>query len=426
MKKKGLIISTVVMVVVLIASLTTATYAWFTTSNKTELGKFNVSVVSGNAVDIGMKKQYGLVQNPTDNDFATGTVTFTTGATNESGPGKIASPGSWTGTDGLSSTIDHNINWGSQEKAVGSTTATDALTTPTNANSGNTNFWVTHTNGEHGAITYGNATTGKTAVIAANKQQGTNELTNQALAKANVNGDKPGDYAHFILGVRPTKALQTNQFVVMIAPTADTQTLGVLASIHVAYRVRKDGAAEPQWTEIDVYGTNKGTTKTGDVQTNVTGALETAYKAATSSTSLPQGSMACVIDGLDLEPNKITQIEVVIYMAGADADCNDQGKTAAGDINLFFNCVDAKTETPTAATVDNAGKLTMTGVNGATVEYKVDNGEWTRIDGTWAGTTFTATAALPDSAKDKTIKVRQTKAGVAASDEFTATNNFKA
>ena len=30
MKKKGLIISTVVMVVVLIASLTTATYAWIT------------------------------------------------------------------------------------------------------------------------------------------------------------------------------------------------------------------------------------------------------------------------------------------------------------------------------------------------------------------------------------------------------------
>lgn len=29
MKKKGLIISTVVMVVILIASLTTATYAWF-------------------------------------------------------------------------------------------------------------------------------------------------------------------------------------------------------------------------------------------------------------------------------------------------------------------------------------------------------------------------------------------------------------
>ena len=33
MKKKGLIISTVVMVVVLIASLTTATYAWFTAAS---------------------------------------------------------------------------------------------------------------------------------------------------------------------------------------------------------------------------------------------------------------------------------------------------------------------------------------------------------------------------------------------------------
>ena len=44
MKKKGLIISTVVMVVVLIASLTTATYAWFTASSKTEESTYKVMI----------------------------------------------------------------------------------------------------------------------------------------------------------------------------------------------------------------------------------------------------------------------------------------------------------------------------------------------------------------------------------------------
>ena len=55
MKKKGLIISTVVMVVVLIASLTTATYAWFTTTNKTSISGFELQVVAGNAMNIGLK-----------------------------------------------------------------------------------------------------------------------------------------------------------------------------------------------------------------------------------------------------------------------------------------------------------------------------------------------------------------------------------
>ena len=430
MKKKGLIISTVVMVVVLIASLTTATYAWFTASNRTELGKFNVSVVSGNAVDIGMKTAYGLADNPTDNDFATGTVTFTTGGgAAESGPGYFKNPGSWTGTPGLSATLEHGISWGSQSKAVGVTTETaeSVRADLTKATSANTRFWVTDTVNS-GNITYGNDTTDKTTIIAANKDQTTGGLTNQALAKANKDGDKAGDYAHFILGVRPTKKLQTNQFVVMISPTGGTQTLGVLASIHVAYRVKTDGQNATGWTEVDVYGANTGMTKTTAVTgSTVSADIAEAYKTATSTNAVPAGSMACVISGLDTEPNKITQVEVVIYMAGADTDCNDQGKTATGDINLFFNCVDEKTTaTPTAAAVDNTGKLTLTGVKDATVEYQVDGGNWTKIEGTWANTNFTATNELPDSAKGKTIKVRQTETGKAVSAEIEATNNFKA
>ena len=372
--------------------------------------------MSSNAVDIGMKREYGLSNSPAPSDFVTGDVTYATGTATGTGAGHIDKPGAWSGDEGLSATLNHNINWGSQNKAVGSTTAANALTTPTNANSGNTDFWVTHTT-EQGVINYGHATTGKTAVIAANKDQSTNELTNQSLAYANINGNGAGDYAHFILGVRPTKTLERNRFVIMVSPTGSTKTLGVLASIHVAYRVRKDGETNDDWHEVDIYGNNNGNTSVSSNTLTVDPNVTEAYKTAMGATQVPTGSMACVIDGLDLEPNKITQIEVVIYMAGADADCNDKGKTSTGDIKLFFDCADAKTAKPTAASVDNKGILTMTGVKDATVEYSIDNGaNWTRIDGTWNEAAFTATAALPDSAKDKTIKVRQTKAGVAASD----------
>ena len=57
MKKKGLIVATIVMVLVLAVSLTTATYAWFTTSDSTSIEGFNLTVVAGNAMNIGLNKQ---------------------------------------------------------------------------------------------------------------------------------------------------------------------------------------------------------------------------------------------------------------------------------------------------------------------------------------------------------------------------------
>ena len=93
MKKKGLIISTVVMVVVLIASLTTATYAWFTSQSVTRVGDIEMSATSSNKLKIGAK----MDMNPTTDsqiNYASGTVTWD--ATNSE----------WTGPAGLGSQID--------------------------------------------------------------------------------------------------------------------------------------------------------------------------------------------------------------------------------------------------------------------------------------------------------------------------------
>jgi hypothetical protein len=54
MKKKGLIISTIVMVVVLIASLTTATYAWFSANAEVTVDSLNVRTTAADGLQIAM------------------------------------------------------------------------------------------------------------------------------------------------------------------------------------------------------------------------------------------------------------------------------------------------------------------------------------------------------------------------------------
>ena len=55
MKKKGLIISTVVMVVVLIASLTTATYAWFNAQAQATVDDLTITTKAADGLQIAMR-----------------------------------------------------------------------------------------------------------------------------------------------------------------------------------------------------------------------------------------------------------------------------------------------------------------------------------------------------------------------------------
>lgn len=412
MKKKGLIISTVVMVVVLIASLTTATYAWFSASQRTEISGFNVSVVSSNAVNIGMKKVYGFADTATPDLFATGDVTFSVTGTESTGAGKVDKPGEWTGTgDGFSATLNHNINWGSQKQAVGVTDeeGVTAANVQTKTNINNTTYWVNHTTNK-GVVTYLNSNEGKKTVVAANKAQGESKLVEQKLARANIgeNDGEAGDYAHFILGVQPTKALSRNNFVIMVSPTTSTSTLGVLASIHVAYRTKMDGQTASAWTEVDLYQNNHATTTVANVSNaGVTDDVSNAYKTTYgTSQTVPTGSAAVVINNLDTQINKVTQIEVVIYMSGADSDCTDSGKTASGEVKMFFDSVNEQTQATSAKLIaDNkleieGGETTYTATN-TTVKI----GEET-IAGTWTNGKFTSAGTVTATAGTTKVVVQ--------------------
>lgn len=349
MKKKGLIISTVVMVVVLIASLTTATYAWFTASSVTTIKGFDVSVVSNNAVNIGIKTDYthsaGAENKVSPDAFVTGDLTFADATAGQ------YSTGTWSSTSpGLSAALNPNIVWGAQDSAFGILNPTESAKftgdTYTTASS-NIGDW-TKTTLVTGALAVSGTKEGTTNVVVGKAE------ANHGAQSADGNGYANGDYVHFILGVSPTRELEANNFVIAVEPTGTASALGVLASIHVAYRLTTYGGTTTDWVDVDMYGEkNNGNTLKNAVTTNESGKggvtfstdLTNAYSASYEKKTPQQGSIALVITGLDTAKDSISQLEIVIYMSGTDPDCNDQGKTSQGSISMFFQTVD-KTVTP--------------------------------------------------------------------------------
>ena len=73
MKKKGLIISTVVMVVVLIASLTTATYAWFSSTAQVTVNDLSITTIAADGLQIALKNGDNSYVSGTDLTYQNGT-----------------------------------------------------------------------------------------------------------------------------------------------------------------------------------------------------------------------------------------------------------------------------------------------------------------------------------------------------------------
>ena len=410
MKKKGLIISTVVMVVVLIASLTTATYAWFSVSTKTTVDGFNLEVVAGNAVNIGLRKNLSESYNAGDltNKFVTGDVSFDGGT-----PGTLNS-GNWSGgTDGLGPQLTHNINFGSVERAVAFTTESDASTI-TNAN---THYAPSSMNGQK--------------VVSAAKSATSDELTDKHLAVAN--GYTPedgqvvaGDYAYLWLGVSPAKNLAEGAILhVYVQSTGGGTQLGIAAAVHVAYSVNGT-----EWVDIDAFeGKNYRTARTSAQTQMPTDAKET-YGDAVIKGSTQNGMADVPINLTKTQQGEMDQVQLIVYLAGNDPDCINEAKGVTAKIGLYFETIETDVTTTTTAenltgVINESGILTVTnGVNGAVVEYTYDAVIWRKANGTWSGTTFTSLALT--SLKDKTnVKIRIRETGKLSSTAVVATNNFK-
>ena len=367
MKKKGLIVATIVMVLVLAVSLTTATYAWFTVTDVTTIDAFEISVVAGNAVNVGVKTDNTYEGTVTANDFMNGTVTYKPGTAGTIGGG------TWEdGTVGLGARIDHDIAWGAQSAAVGITNVTLAQKQVMGDHDTNPEtpeqlvdvpgYWTGATNGNTGLW----GTTG--TVIAANASASTGddaELTDVTKAMANkdgvryvadTDGTRIGDYAYLYIGASPTKALSSNELVILIdGSQSEGQIVGILSAIHVAYRVNGGTGADKAnniagtWTDLDVFSEDDTqTAETEDfhyddylssVDCNLTSAQANAYAESYKKTAPTTSAWAITIPLTALTQGEIDQIEIVIYIAGADEDCRDEAKGASGKVSIFFNAV---------------------------------------------------------------------------------------
>ena len=214
MKKKGLIISTVVMVVVLIASLTTATYAWFTSADAVKVDSINLNVKSSAKVQVGVRVNE--------------TKGYDGYRFNEMTPNGDLVNGGWGNTVvwadneniGLGSTLTFNGLDLGRDKAVGSS----------NVNTG----WgdgESQAKFDTSTMVFGTKNAPKYIVKAKGDGTSVNYAT-AALADANR------DYLDATIGVEAYDEDITGTYVKVTVTTTDSnKTLGINASVHFVIKI---------------------------------------------------------------------------------------------------------------------------------------------------------------------------------------------
>lgn len=297
MKKKGLIISTVVMVVVLIASLTTATYAWFTQTSQTSIDDITLSVGAGSEVRIGVKTNNTYAAGATEDSFMSDSVSFT-GTTSAAG-----STGEWSGgTSGLGPNLSLVTSKFNFSKGIGTAASASATTADAAWNTANT-------------------------VIKAEGSKGSTTIKNTVAAIANT------DYVDMLLGVAAAADGELTKITcnITINPTDTKVTIGMNAAIHVRYRI-----GDGEWQEEDVYDTANNATKKSEINSAASkdattgGALNPGWKRLTFDVATAVG------ENTTLNANDITQLHLIIFIAGYDLDCNDNATGVSSAISIDF------------------------------------------------------------------------------------------
>ena len=314
MKKKGLIISTVVMVVVLIASLTTATYAWFTAASKTEVTAIPFSVTSDSDLTIGVSKTNKI------NDAAGGTIgqnLFVSG----SGMSYDIAQDAWTGTEGLGFEVDTGLDLSDMKKAVFTGTAYVAG------------------NADSGTIDETLKPEGTWVKASGNGTEVTKTEITTATANGNEESGTKGDYLNVCFGVASAKQNVTKVYCVIgVNPTAGNTTLGMNAAISFVYKI-DDG----EWSGIQqIY------TQTEKFDYNAS----TPVNTVTVPAKLPDitwnpGAQTYTIpifgNGTDIvAQGEIHQIHIKLFINGKDADCNNAAANVSSSITINFTA-DKKT-----------------------------------------------------------------------------------
>ena len=339
MKKKGLIIATIVMVLVLAVSLTTATYAWFAASTTTTVDTLTLKVDSASAVAIGAKTANTYNQD----SFMYGSVTLGNDTST------VYNPLYTGGETGLGSSL--SLGTGEMtltlSKAINSATSIVEGTSVTGATSSDGHF---------------DPATG--VIYAASSSTTDTTIDNASIAYARANTD----FVCLQMGAQAAQNGVYGIYATVTTTATDTATtLKMMAAMHFYIRVYTQGSTSAgKWVEFDLFGTATENTSKASVGsltapiTNVTYAYSES-KATATFKFLIGGVSEVHVDGenvyegasgttaatpLATDGSKIFMFDIYSYIWGPDANCKSTGTGCSASFDITF---DAVTKTSTTA-----------------------------------------------------------------------------
>ena len=297
------------MVVVLIASLTTATYAWFTAANKTEVTPIDFSVTTDSDLTIGVSK--------TNTINAGGTIGQNLFLSGE-GLNFNTTEGKWEGgSEGLGYSINTGLSLAGMTKAVFTGVPYDS-----------TNSDAT------GKIDDALTPEGTWVMASGSGTSFVKASVEKAIANGNTESKIVGNYLDVAFGVAASKQNVTKvKMVIGINPENGNTVLGMNAAI--SYVVKIDNG---DWSEIiDIYGE-----KNGSATTAITGAAANRFNPTTiTGITWNPGAITKEItvygDGTNkVVQGEIHQIHIKLFINGKDADCNNSAANVASKITINF------------------------------------------------------------------------------------------
>ena len=346
MKKKGLIISTVVMVVVLIASLTTATYAWFTADGAASVTEIGFGVQASSDLVIGLSKTNTVVKTGVDNSK------FVSDGTVFNAPTDDNKRGTWTttsGGDGLGLQIDTGLQL---------TTVTQAVYSFTGTNGSDANKWAGYTQDTY---TRGTDVTKVTAGMnlgnAVLKAKGNgSDINKESLVQANMNGwgedtaAVKGDYLDVVFGVKAQKS-DVKAYGCLITVTNNNGNSVGLSALHAKWSTTGEANS---YTEVDLYKNytcgqaitgmakpSNAELKLGEKTYTYVGQKENKQGDATYF--IPLDAVDDFANRLGTTDSDIKQLHLIIYLCGPDGDCKS-GYNANATITIQFVSINSSTK----------------------------------------------------------------------------------
>ena len=348
MKKKGLIVATIVMVLVLAVSLTTATYAWFTASAEAEIQTIALTVGESPNLLVGVKNKAIGSTTSAYADYSTGTMTHT---------GTV-----WSGDAGLGA---GNIDFSEQLNGEGSAWAVGKAVSYTTTALTHTPVDDPETDGVDESVAnavnipkdswfkaYGDSTTSYDV----------------ATAQAANNGVDYIDVT-FIVAIGKEKTVNQTYLQIKVTPTGGAANLGMAAALHFFISVGNAGQAETAFvpltytitggTTANNYTTNPGNTLSAyQGKTYANGWSETVQVGAYDSTD---GSWTLIVPihtfnstAYAANFNTSKQVRLIIWIEGSDESCVTANAGTSASIDISF------VESATEVEIASNGTITTT------------------------------------------------------------------